>query len=144
MAHFPTKLGIISLVIALTIISLGDVYGADWRLLSKSARGLYYYDRETLEQPLSDVKRVWVVFYPSEVVISVFEVMYGERYADLSCSYELVEIHCRKRLVRVIAQESHSSDGAFIGCIYSRLPTPWVIPAQENIGALRLLEVLCK
>ena len=144
MAQFSTKLGIFSLVIGLTIISLGDSYGADWKLLSKSARGLYYYDRETIEQPLSDVKRVWVVFYPSEVVASVFEVTYGEGYADFSYSTELVEIHCRKKWARVIVQESHSSNGAFIGCIYDRLPTPWVIPGKSNIGAIRLLEVLCK
>ncbi len=144
MTQLSTKLGIMSLVLAFTIISLGDLYGADWRLLSKSKRGVYYYERETIERPLTDVVRVWVAFYPSEDVIPVFEILFGERYAALSYSYELVEVHCKKRIVRVISQECYSSDGAYIGSIYSRLPTPWRDIQKWDIGTSRVLETLCK
>jgi hypothetical protein len=123
---------------------LGDSYGADWILLSKSRRFLLYYDKQSITYPLNDVVRVWVATYPSENVINRIEEMYGEKYGALKYWYELAEIHCRRRGVRVISQESYSSDGAYIGSFYRELPTPWMQIQPSDIRATRLLEGLCK
>jgi hypothetical protein len=144
MAQLSTKLRIMSLVLALTIISLGDLYGADWKLLSNSRRGRYYYDKGSITRPANDIVRVLVAYYPSEELIPEFELLFGERYADLSYWYESVEIHCRRGISRVTFQESYSGNGAFIGSIYNRLPTPWYEIKKWHIGHSRLLEELCK
>jgi hypothetical protein len=139
-----TKWRIVFLVFGLTIISMGDLYGADWKLLSKSRRGLFYYDKQSITHPVNDIVRVWVAFYPSEDVISSTEETFGEKFGALSYWYELAEIHCRRRRVRVISQECYSSDGAYLGSFYSRFPTPWSEIEQWNIRATQLLEGLCK
>jgi hypothetical protein len=144
MAQFSRKLRIAILVLGLTIISIGEAYGADWKLLSNSKRGRFYYDKQSITQPVNDVVRVLLAFYPSEDVISSVEETYGEKFWALSYWYELAEIHCRKRRVRVISQECYSSDGAYIGSFYSRFPTPWSEIEQWNIRATQHLEGLCK
>ena len=144
MALSLTKLRIAFLVFTLTIIFLGDLYGADWKLLSKSSRGVYYYDKGSITWPANDIVRVWLAYYPSEELIPEYEMLYGERYAYLSYWYESVEIHCRKRISRVIFQQCYSSNGAFIGTIYTKLPTRWYEIKKWYLGHSRLLEELCK
>jgi hypothetical protein len=144
MVQLSTKLRIMSLVLALTIISLGDSYGADWKLLTKSKMFLLYYDKQSITYPLNDVVRVWVATYPSEDMINSIEEKYGEKYGALSYWYELVEIHCRHRRTRVISQECYSSGGADIGSFYRDLPTRWGNIRPSDIRATQILEGLCK
>ena len=150
MTQLSAKLGIMSLVLALTIIPLGDLYGgADWKLLSESKRGLFYYDLDSFTRPANDIVRVWVAVYPSENSIILIEELFGEKFEALSYWLGLTEIHCRKKSIRLKSQECYSSDGAYIGSFFSRFPTPWqeieAASMQWNVlGAQLLLEGLCK
>ena len=125
MAQLSTKLRIISLVLALTIISLGDLYGADWKVLSGSKRGLFYYDGDSFTRPANDIVRVWVAVYPSENSILHIEELFGDKFEALGHWLGLVEINCRRRIIRLKSQECYSSDGTYIGSFFSRFPTSW-------------------
>jgi hypothetical protein len=53
------KLRIALLVFGLIIISIGDVYGADWKLYSSSDISLVYYDAQSITHPAKNIVRVW-------------------------------------------------------------------------------------
>jgi hypothetical protein len=148
MTKLSTKLRIMSLALALILISLGDLYGgADWKLFSESKRGLFYYDLDSFTRPANDIVRVWVAVYPSENSISSIEELFGDKFEALGYWLGLAEIHCRNKSIRFKSQECYSSDGAYIGSFFSRFPTPWqeIEPAnmQWNILGAQVLEGLC-
>jgi len=147
MAQLSTKLRIMSLALALTIISLGDLYGADWKVLSESKRGLFYYDRDSFTHPANDVVRAWVAVYPSENLISRIEDLFGDKFGALGYWLELVEINCRKRIISLRSQECYSSDGAYIGSFFGKFPTLWQqierLDIEWSVLGTQLLEGLC-
>jgi hypothetical protein len=54
------KLQMAILVFAFISISIGDVYGADWRYYSTTDIGQFYYDKESVTLPTKGIVRVWL------------------------------------------------------------------------------------
>ncbi len=144
MGPLSAKLRIVSLVLALTIISLGDLYGADWKLLSKSGLGSFYYDRDSLEHPRNGIVRVWVTVHPSEKAISGIQELFGDKFEELSYWLELFEINCKKGNIRVLTQHCYASNGTYIGSFFYKFPTPWQEVVPLNVLGTQLLQGLCK
>ena len=133
------------LILALTMMSFGDLYGIDWKLLYESKRGSYYYERDSLERPANDIVRVWVAVYPSEDLILKAEDLFGDKFEGVGYWLELAEVHCRKQTARLISLELHSREGSYIDSVFQKFPTPWLEAEQWNVLGTHFLErLLCK
>ncbi len=135
------KLRIAILVFGLIIISMGDVYGADWKPYWFSEKFLAYYDAQSINRPAKNIVRVWLkVDYTEKGVIDKVGNL-GEKYENLSNTRALWEINCVEKKARMLSETAYDNGG---GVIYSSgSPLEWNFIIPESMGEV-LYKEICK
>jgi len=111
------KLRTAILVFGLIIISMGDVYGADWKLFSSSIICDHYYDRQSITSSSKKVVRLWAKRVFSEKGVADMVKDFGEKYKVLNHSIELFELNCIEKKFSIIKSIYRSNDGVVISSV---------------------------
>lgn len=135
------KLRIAILVFALIIISMGDVYGAGWKLYGSSDLCLAYYDAQSITHPSKNIVRVWERRNFTEKGITDMVVSFGPSYKNLSFSMCLYEINCIEKMARILSLTYYDNKGGLIHTISSSSEWTFIIP--ESIDE-SLYKEICK
>jgi hypothetical protein len=108
------KLKIVILIIGLIIISIGDVYGADWKPYYSNENFLAYYDVQSITRSSKNIVRVWVrsIYTENGVIDWVGSV--GKEYENLSYSIDLWEINCIEKRNRLLSWTAYDNKGNVI------------------------------
>jgi len=136
------KLRIAILVFALIIISMGDLYGADWKLYSFSDNvGHNYYDAQSITRPSKNIVRVWERTNYTEKGVMDWVGKFGEKFANLSYSISLEETNCAEKTYRFLSGHYYDNSGKLI--LSDSSPTEWlsIVPGSIAEG---LYEEICK
>jgi len=144
MKSSPFKLGIIVLFIGLTMFGYAEVWGADWRLYTKTDLHEGFYDAENMIHSLRDIVEVWTrLEYTERGVIETVK-KFGKHYENLSYSLELWEINCAEKKHRLLSITLYSVEGniLYTNQAGSR-PPPWKIILRESVEE-SLYKAICK
>jgi hypothetical protein len=108
------KLKIVILIIGLIIISIGDVYGADWKPYYSNENFLAYYDVQSITRSSKNIVRVWVrsIYTENGVIDWVGSVR--KEYENLSYSIDLWEINCIEKRNRLLSWTAYDIKGNVI------------------------------
>jgi hypothetical protein len=104
---------------------MGDVYGADWKLLTTISERTYFYDAKSVTRPSKDFVRVWSkVAFTEEgvkqwVKESKRELLYEKKgwpknLEKFDHMLILYEYNCPDRMFRVLTINEFSKDGLVI------------------------------
>lgn len=135
------KLRIAILVFGLIIISIGDVYGADWKLYDSNEKFSSSYDAQGITHPSKNIVRVWTKWDYTEKGVRDYVEKLGKKYENLSLSIVLWEINCIEKKSRFLSSISYDNKG---GVIYSSIfPPEWSFIIPESMGEI-LYKEICK
>jgi hypothetical protein len=135
------KLRIAILVFGLIIISIGDVYGADWKLYEYNEKFLAYYDAQSITRLSKNIVRIWLKRNYTEKGVMYMVGNLGKKYENLSYSIILNEINCIEKMFRLKSRIDYDNKG---GVIYSSsFPLEWNFIIPGSIGET-LYEEICK
>ena len=136
------KLGVI--LIGLSIIGYGEVWGEDWRLYAKTDLYECFYNAENMIRSSRDIVEGWTKLEYTERGIIETVKKFGKYYENLSYSLELWEINCTEKKHRLLSVTLYSVEGRILytNQAGSRLP-PWKIISRESIEE-RLYKAVCK
>ena len=136
------KLGVI--LIGLSIIGYGEVWGEDWRLYAKTDLHECFYNAENMIRSSRDIVEGWTKLEYTERGIIETVKKFGKYYENLSYSLELWEINCTEKKHRLLSVTLYPVEGRILytNQAGSRLP-PWKIISRESIEE-RLYKAVCK
>ena len=138
------KLQIAILVFGLIIISMGDVYGTDWRLYSYNDKQKSYYDAQSITHPSKNIVRVWVKWnYTEKGVINTMGMMgkFGKKFENLSHLINLEEVDCVEKKSRNLSFTYYNKEGNSI--VSSDEPSEWNLIVPDSVDE-DLYEEICK
>ena len=127
------------LVIGLIMTGYAEVWGADWKLYSRTDLGDYYYDAESLTRPSKNVVRLWTELFHSEEGKTQSMKVVG---IEFGMSVALQEIDCANNMSRLLRITHYDNDGMII---YSEsLAEPkWNYIIPESMADI-LYKTICK
>ncbi len=135
------KLKIVILIIGLIIISVGDVYGADWKLYWFHEKLFAYYDAQSITHPSKNIVRVWTrTDYTEKSAIDMVGKL-GKKYENLSYTIILCETNCVKKMSRFLSGTYYDNRGGVIDS--SNSPSEWFFIIPKSVGD-SLYEEICK
>ena len=135
------KLRIAILVFGLIVISVGEVYGADWKLFDFNDYTLNYYDAQSVTRPSKNVVRVWIRRDFTEKGVIDWVGRLGKGYENLNNSIDLWEINCIEKMVRQLSGIAYDNKGRVINSYSS--PSEWNFIPPESRGET-LYKEICK
>lgn len=135
------KLQIAILVFALIIISMGDVYGADWSLYASDKDGSYYLDAQSITRPSKNIVRVWEKWNFTEKGVMHLLEKFGEKYQNLSHTIFLNEVDCIEKKLRNLSLTYYDKEGKVMWVHEKSSEWQFLIP--ESRGEY-LYEIICK
>jgi len=135
------KLRIAILVFRLIIISIGDVYGADWKFYGSSENFLGYYDAQSITRLSKNIVRVWEKRNYTEKGIIDMVGELGKKYKDLSYSKALIEINCLEKMNCLLSGASYDNEGGVI--YFFSFPSKWEFIFPESMAEI-LYKEICK
>jgi hypothetical protein len=135
------KLRIAILVFALISISMGDVYGADWKLYSSNDESVDFYDAQSIAHPSTNIVRVWQKRIFTEKDVARWVAKLGPSFKNLSFSMSLKEINCIEKKWHTLSLTAYDNEGGVINSSSSSTEWGFIIP--ETI-AESLYKEVCK
>ena len=135
------KLRIAILAFGLIIISIGEVYGADWKLYGFGDDHLDYYDTQGITRPPKNIVRVWIRWdYTEKGVMDTVE-KFWKKYENLDHLKYLREINCVEKMIRYLSATYYDNKGKVIHSLSSSPERHFIIP--ESMGE-NLYKEICK
>ena len=135
------KLRIVILVFGLIIISMGDVYGADWKPYYFHEILSAYYDAQSITRPSKNIVRVWEKRnFTKKGVVDMMGRL-GKEYKNLSHLINLQEINCIEKKARLLSGTWYDNKGGVIDSFSSPLEWDFIVPESMNEA---LYEEICK
>jgi len=135
------KLRIAILVFGLIIISMGDVYGAEWKFHGSNEKALAYYDAQSITRPSKNIVRVWVRTNYTEKGVIYMVGEFGKKYEDLSNDITLYEINCVEKMIHPLSGTFYDNGGGQIYTSSSPLEWDFIIPDSMSES---LYKEVCK
>ena len=135
------KLRIAILFFGLIIVSIGDVYGADWRLYDSNDLRQSYYNADSMTRPSKNIVKVWVRWNFTEKGVMDMVRSVGKKLEKLEYSISLNEINCAEKKSRSLSETSYDNKGKVI--ISSSSPKEWDFIIPESMHESLYKEV-CK
>lgn len=118
----------------------GEVWGGSpWKHYGTNEYGSYYYDTETLTQPLKEIYRVWVQSAYTNRGISRWVQGGGEEFQNLGYTLILIELNCVDRSIRSLQIIFYSKNAEVLKPINAK---EWEFFAPSSMSEA-LYEVLC-
>ena len=138
------KLRIAIVVFALIIISIGEAYGADWKLYDSNDLRQSYYNADSITRPSKNIVRVWVRWNFTEKGVMDMVRSVGKKLEKLEYSISLNEINCAEKTNRLLSSIYYDNNGKMIYSISSsNFPTEWLFIVPES-NADNLYKKICK
>ena len=136
------KLRIAILVFGLIIISIGEVYGADWKLYGSSEMYLSYYDAQSITHLSKNVVRVWTRTNLTEKGVLDMVEKFGKKFENCEHTIIFYEINCLEKTIRTLSMVFYDNKGGWIGSS-SDPSSKWdfIIPESTTEG---LYKEVCK
>lgn len=135
------KLRIAILVFVLSIISMGGVYGADWKFYGSCEIYWGYYDAQGIAHPSKNIVRVWQRWNFKEKGIMEWVGKLGKDFENLNYGISLLEINCVEKTCRVLSANYYDNKGKVI--LSNSSPDEWDFIVPESIGE-GLYKEICK
>jgi hypothetical protein len=135
------KLRIAILVFGLIIISIGEVYGADWKLYYFDEKKSYLYDAQSITRPSKNIVRVWIRWDYTEKGVMGTVGKFGKKYENLDHLKYLCEINCVEKMIRYLLAAYYDNKRKVIHSLSSSPERHFIIP--ESMGE-NLYKEICK
>lgn len=134
------KLKIVILIIGLIIISMGDVYGADWVSYGEIPSGELFLDVESITQPSNNIVRVWTKQVLNKKGINDTVRGMGEEFREISQILSYVEYDCAERKMRIISSISYSKKNQVLDSMEN---FDWIFLPPDSVSGKLFID-LCK
>ena len=139
MKSLSVAVGVI--LIGLAIFGYTEVWGADWRRISKGENSLEYYDAEGITRSSKNIVKVSLKsVYTEEGKIDAVRKL-GKRFEKVSYEIHSLEIDCSNKKIRFLSSNYYSQDDKVITS--HKRTTKWDLIAPESIGEV-LFKNVCK
>ena len=135
------KLQITILVFGLIIISIGDVYGADWTIYHFDEECLDSYDVQSMTRTSENTFRFWTRRDLTEKGIIDAVANLGKKYKNLFRIQILMEINCKEKNFRTLSDNWYDDQGKTISS--SNRTSEWTFIPPESVME-DLYEEICK
>ena len=130
--------------IGLALFTHAEVRGADWKLFAETDLYECFYDAEDTTPSSSNIVDVWTKLEYTKKGITGVVKKFGEHYADLSYSLELLEINCPEKKERLLSITEYSVEGSILYTNPAkRCPSAWKSISREAVGE-SLHNAVCK
>jgi hypothetical protein len=97
--------------VGIFLFASAETWGADWKLLTTKASGVYYFDADSIQALDNKNIRVWGKEILAEKGKSQILKNLGEAFMSLYSASVLFEINCREKMIRALMVEYYSQDG---------------------------------
>lgn len=144
----PVRVGLASLLIALTILGPAKVPAADWKLLGSDDGFSYFYDSTSISYPSKNIGKVWTkTVYKEKGRAQTLEAFRDNRellnlIKNVDHTVNLFEIDCPEKKFRTLSGVFYSKSGKVLKTIESTSGTWKSIPPDTIYEALH--ELVCK
>ena len=97
--------------VGILLFASAETWGADWRLLTTKANGVYYFDADSIQALDNKNIRVWGREILAEKGKSQILKNLGEAFKSLHSASVLFELNCPEKMIRALLVEYYSQDG---------------------------------